>query len=225
MRSRPMTGWAGQQRPLLVGQPLGGGAHDADRQARRVRRLLELEGVPGGDRRGDPGGIGRHIQEAAPLGGQVGIDGRGHDPAAVGRAVGRHQERVVEHEWVRGRLAVQRRVPEGARVDGVHGLAQVEMEILCRPASMPVKGDGGHRPGHERDADARSEPVRGRHDRILSGEGDRASGLRPGEADVRQQVVEGFAADRKSVGCRCIHRRGDDRVGVCSAPVAWRSSE
>ena len=192
IRSRPMTGWRGQQRSLLVGQPLVWGAHDADRQARGVRLLLELERVPGGDRRGDPGGVGWHVQETAPPGDQMRVDGRGHDPATVSRAVGRHQERVVEHERVRSWLAVQRRVPEGAWVDGVHGLAQVEVEVLGRSASMPVKGDRRHGPGHERDADAGPEPVCGRHDRILPGEGDGGSGLRPGETDVRQQVVEGF---------------------------------
>ena len=50
-------------------------------------------------------------------------------------AVGRHQERVVEHEWVRGWLLVQRGVPEGSRVDRVHSLAKVEVEVLCRPPS------------------------------------------------------------------------------------------
>ena len=59
------------------------------------------------------------------------------------------------------RLSVQRRMPERTRIDGVHGLAQVEMEVLCRPASTPVKADCGHRAGQERDADARAEAVTG----------------------------------------------------------------
>ena len=172
-----MTGWVGQQRTLLVCQPLVRGAHHTDRQARGVRCLFELERVPGGDRRGDPGGIGRHIQEAAPPGDQMRIDGRCHDPAAVRRAVGRHEERVVEHERVRGHLPVQRRVPEGAGIDGVHGLAQVEVEVLRRATPMAMEGDRRDGPGHERDADAGAEPVRRRHDRILSGEGD--GGPRP----------------------------------------------
>ena len=34
---------------------------------------------------------------------------------------------------MRGRLPIQRRMPEGARIDGVHGLAEVEMEVLPGP--------------------------------------------------------------------------------------------
>ena len=177
------------------------------------------------DRRGDPGGIGRHIQEAAPLGDQVRIDGRGHDPAAVGRAIGRHQERVVEHERVRGRLAVQRRAPEGARVDGVHGLAQVEVEVLRRPTAMAVQGDRRHRPAMSGMPMHAPEPVSGRHDGILSGEGDGGPGLRAGEADVRQQVVERVervepARSRRGVGVAAVSGRRRHAVIVASSGTA-----
>ena len=82
-------------------------------------------------------------------------------------------------------------MPESARVDGVHGLAQVELELLGGAAPMPVEGDGGDRAGHEGDADAGAESVRGRQDRVPSGKRDRDPGLDPGETDVREQVVEG----------------------------------
>jgi hypothetical protein len=52
-------------------------------------------------------------------------------------------------------------VPEGARIDGVHRLAQVEMEILRRSTPMAVESHCRHSPSHERDADARPESVRG----------------------------------------------------------------
>jgi hypothetical protein len=73
----------------------------------------------------------------------------------------------------------------------VHGLAQVEMEILRRAAPMAVESHCRHRPGHERDADAGPEPVGGRHDRILSGEGDGTYSPGPTGTDVCQQIVEG----------------------------------
>ncbi len=104
---------------------------------------------------------------------------------------------------MRGHLTVERGVPEGSRIDGVHSLSQVEVEILPRPAPMPVKGNGGHRPGHEWDPDAGSEPVSGRNDRILSGEGDGDSGVPPRQADLRQQFIE-----------RIERIEGDRRWGV-----------
>ena len=70
-------------------------------------------------------------------------------------------------------------MPEGAGVDRVDGFAQVEVEVLRRSAAMPMEGDGCHGTGHQRDADARTEPVSGGHDRILSGEGDGGSCLVP----------------------------------------------
>ena len=104
-------------------------------------------------------------------------------------------------------------MPEGAWVDGVHGLPQVELELLGGAAPMPVEGDGGDRAGHERDADAGAESVGGRQDRVPSGKGDRDPGLCPGEADVREQVVEGpHGIERNRWGRR---RFGRD-VGVAS---------
>ena len=180
----------GQPCALLVGPPLRREAHDGDRQAPGTGGLLELEGVPGADRRGDPGGIGRHIQKAAPGGDQMRIDGRRHDPAAVHRAVRRHQEGIVEHERMGRVLTAEGRVPEGAGVDDVHGLAQIEVEVLRRPAPMAVQGHGCHGPRHQRDADARTHAMGRRHDRVLSHEGDGGSRLGPGEADVREEAVE-----------------------------------
>ena len=91
---------------------------------------------------------------------------------------------------MRGGLPVQRRVPEGTGVDAVHGLAQVQAEVLRRAAAMAVKGDRRNGARHERDADAGPEAVRGGQDGILAGERHGAPRLRPAEADLRQQVVE-----------------------------------
>jgi hypothetical protein len=71
---------------------------------------------------------------------------------------------------MRGHLAVERRVPEGAGIDGMHGLAQVEVEVLCGPTPMPVESYCCYGPGHQGDADAGAESVGGRHHRILAGE-------------------------------------------------------
>ena len=82
-------------------------------------------------------------------------------------------------------------MPEGARVDGVHGLAQVQLEVLSGPTPVAVKGNCRNRTGHDGDGDAGTETVCRRQDRVLPGE--RHDGPAPGsrQADVRQEAVEG----------------------------------
>ena len=87
-------------------------------------------------------------------------------------------------------LAVQGRMPEGSRVDGVQGSAQIEMEVLGRAAADAVHADGGHRGGHERHADARTEPVDGGHNGILACEGHGATCACSVQAKTGKQRVE-----------------------------------
>ena len=190
--------------------PLVAGAYRADGEPLRARRLFELEGVPCRDCFGDSGGVGRNVQESAPARDLVRVDRRYHDPATIPGAVGDDGERVVEQQGVGGRLPVQRRMPKGSRVDGVHGLAQVELEVLCGSTPVPVERDGRDCARHERNADAGPEPVCGGQDGVLSGEGDGAAGLCPGEADVREQIVEsvhGIEVGRLG-GRSCARGRG-----------------
>ena len=212
-----------QQRSVLVRQPLAAGAHHAHRQACGVRRLLQLECVPLADGCCDLDTVGRHVQEAAPCGGQMGVDPGRHDPAAVGRAVRREQERVVEHQRMRGRFPVQARVPERARIDAVHGLAQIQRQVLRRAAAVPVQRDRRNGVCHDRDADAGAETVRGGHDRILAGERHGSTGLCAAEPDVRQQVVQ--RRERIKAGDIALRARGHAGVRHDRAPSSgWAAA-
>jgi hypothetical protein len=113
-----------------VGEPFSRTANDADGQAHGAGGLLERERVPSRYGVCNLAVVGRHVQEAAPLGHHVRVDARGHDPSTVGRPIGRYEEGIVQDEWVGCHLAVQRRMPERAGVDGMHSLAKVELEIL-----------------------------------------------------------------------------------------------
>ena len=91
---------------------------------------------------------------------------------------------------MRAGLPVQGRVPERTGVDAVHGLAQVQAEVLRRAAATAVERDRRDRARHQRDADAGPEAVRGGQDGILAGERHRAPRLRHAEANLGQQAVE-----------------------------------
>jgi hypothetical protein len=161
---------AGQERSLRVSQPFRRLAYDARRQAGGIGGLFQLERVPLPDGRGDLGGVGWYVQEPAPPGGQMRVHARRHDPAAVGGLVRREEERVVEHQRMRGRGLVEGRVPECARVEAMDGLAQVQFEVLLGAAAVPVEGDGRDAGRHDRDADAGTEAVHRGHDWILAGD-------------------------------------------------------
>ena len=64
------------------------------------------------------------------------------------------------------------------------------MEVLRRAVPVAVEGHCSHGAGHERDPDARPEPVRSRHDRVLSFERDGAPDLCPGQVDSGEEVIE-----------------------------------
>jgi hypothetical protein len=62
---------ARQEGTLRMSQPFSGRAYDARRKASGVRGLFQLGRVPPLDGCGDLGGAGWHVQEAAPLRGQM----------------------------------------------------------------------------------------------------------------------------------------------------------
>ena len=126
---------------------------------------------------------------------------------------------------MRGRLPVQGRMPEGSRIDSVDRLAQVHLEVLARATPLTVKGDGRHGAGDDRDTDASAEAVRSGQNGIVSEDGDRATGLPLGKADVGQEVLQrDQGVERRRAGrCRCPG--GDVRVrwhshGATTSPFA-----
>ena len=169
-----------------MSQPFDGTANDANGQAGCARLFLEFRRVPRRDRFGDLGLVGWHAEEATPLGRQMRKDARCHHPTTVSSAKGHDEERVVEDERVGGGFVVDRRMPEGAGVDGVHRFAEIEMEVLRRTSAESVQTDRRHPCSHQRNADAGTEPVNGRKDRVLPGEGDRGTRLCTTQTDVAQ---------------------------------------
>ena len=125
------------------------------------------------------------------LAARCGQDARRHDPTAVRRAVGRDRGRGCRRPAGAGSLAIQRRLPEGAWVDAVDGLAQVQFEVLCGAALLAVEGDGRHRSGH--DGEAMQAPRRcaaGRMGSCPAKETTTPPRLPVGEGDIREQIVE-----------------------------------
>jgi hypothetical protein len=82
-------------------------------------------------------------------------------------------------------------MPERVRGDPVHRLSQVEVQVLGRAAPAAVHRDGSDRRGHERNPDARAQPVAGRHDRILAGEAHRPARVSRRQPHLAQQHVQG----------------------------------
>lgn len=76
-----------------------------------------------------------------------------------------------------GLVVIQRRAPEGAGVDVVHGLARIQADVLRGTSALSVKGECCDGTGHDGDADAGTETVRRRQDGVLPGERDGGPGL------------------------------------------------
>ena len=173
-----------------MSQPLLGAAGHTCGQPGRIGGFFQLEGIPVGKRLGDLGEVRRHIQETAPLGRLVRIHRGGHHGAPVAGAVRNQRERVVQQQRDRRKFAGQRGLPRIAGVDVMHGLAQIQVQILARAATVAMHGGRRHGIAHHRDANRRGQPVTGRDDRILTGKRHPPPGIGNRQSDVGQQVVE-----------------------------------
>ena len=116
-------GLAGQQGAVRMGQPLLGASGHTRRQPGRIGGFLQLEGIPIAECFSDFGEVGRHIEEAAPVGCLMRIHRRGHHGSPVAGAVGNQRKRVIQHQRDRGELPGQRWLPGKAGIDVVYRLA------------------------------------------------------------------------------------------------------
>jgi hypothetical protein len=86
----------------------------------------------------------------------------------------------------------------------VDGLAQVQGQVLAAAAALaPDVGDPG-RPGHDRDGDARPEPMLGREERVFTDEGDAAAGVLGGQSEVVHHRAELRVDVKASRTLRCV---------------------
>jgi hypothetical protein len=74
----------------------------------------------------------------------------------------------------------------------MHGLAEVQLEMLTRTFPVMVKCYCCQRASHQWDSNARPKSMSSRKDWVLSRERDRPSGRKPRDADVQEQIVDGF---------------------------------
>lgn len=197
-----------------MGQPFLRTAGHARRQPGGIGGVFQSESIPAGDRPGNLPEIRCHVKEPAPVGRLVRIHSGGHHDASVARSVRTQGERVVQHQRDGREFAGQRGLPRVARVDVVHRLTQIQVQVLPRAAAPAVHRCGRDRIAHHRNADCGAQPVPGRNDRIRAGEAHSPPGVGGGQPDIGEQIVK--RGSRIEFGCaelgaqRCLRHVDQD---------------
>jgi hypothetical protein len=88
----------------------------------------------------------------------------------------------------------------------MHGLAQIQVQILTRAPTLAVHRGGGNGIAHHGDADRRAQPMTGRDEGILTGKCDPPSRVGCRQSDVGKQIIK--RRDRVELGI------GHQRCGV-----------
>src|ERR1700758_3729657 len=88
-------------------------------------------------------------------------------------------------------------------------LRRVQGQVLAAAAALaPDVGDPG-RPGHDRDTDARPEPMHGREDRVFADKGDAAAGVLRGQSEAVHHRAKLRVDVEVSTTLRCVAGHDD----------------
>jgi hypothetical protein len=160
----------GELLALRVGRPFFGCADDGEDELLLSGRLVEFHCVPIGHSLGDALFVRRASQGRAHAVQEAGVSARRQEEPAVLGLIQIKPHRVAQEKGQLIGIAVDRRHELVQRIDAVDGLAKVEAQVLANAAALTPDVRDPRRPGHDRDADARPEPMYGRENRILANE-------------------------------------------------------